>query len=77
MFFPKDIASIKKVYKYILDNNIPYFLIGSGTNLLINERYFDQIFINLKDQHESIRLLSLLVSMFLAETVSQTNLGFP
>lgn len=49
MFFPKDIASIKKVYKYILDNNIPYFLIGSGTNLLINERYFDQIFINLKD----------------------------
>lgn len=49
MYFPKDIYSLRKVYKYILDNKIDYFVIGNGTNLIINDRYFDQVFINLKD----------------------------
>lgn len=49
MFFPKDIDSVKKVYRYILNNNLSYFIIGNGTNLLINERYFNQVFINLKN----------------------------
>ena len=42
MYFPKDIASLRKVYKYIIDNDIMYFIIGNGTNVLINERYFNQ-----------------------------------
>lgn len=48
MYFPKDIKSLIEVYKYITFNHIDYYIIGNGTNLLINERYFETVFINLK-----------------------------
>lgn len=48
MYFPNKISSLVKVYRYLIDNNIDFYVIGNGTNLLINERYFDNVFINLK-----------------------------
>lgn len=64
MYFPKDIASLRRVYKYIIDNDIMYFIIGNGTNVLINERYFNQVFINLKniDIFEKINDSKYLIS---------------
>lgn len=48
MYFPKDIYSLRKIYKYIIKHKLEYFVIGKGTNLVINESYFNQVFINLK-----------------------------
>lgn len=49
MYFPKDIFSLRRVYKYLIKYKLDYFIIGNGTNLVINDRYFDQVFINLKE----------------------------
>lgn len=49
MYFPKNISSLVRVYKYLTEKNINYFVIGNGTNLLISEKYFDSVFINLKN----------------------------
>lgn len=47
MFFPKDIMSLRTFYKEIKQRNIAFYIIGKGTNLLINERFFNSVFINL------------------------------
>ena len=49
MYFPNSISSLIKVYKYLINKKIDYYVIGNGTNLLINERYFNLVFINLKN----------------------------
>ena len=49
MFFPKDIYSLRLVHQYIIANKIDYFVIGKGTNLVINDCHFNKIFINLKE----------------------------
>ena len=49
LFYPKDIEGLRKVLKFIREHNIEYYIIGNGTNLLINERYFKAVFINLKN----------------------------
>lgn len=48
MYFPKDISSLRLVLEYTRKNHIEYYIIGNGTNLLINECFFNKIFINLK-----------------------------
>lgn len=49
MYFPKDIYSLRLVYEYIINNSIDFYIIGNGTNLVINNRYFNKVFINLKE----------------------------
>lgn len=56
MYMPSDITKLVKVYIYLRENNYKYFIIGNGTNLLINDRYFDMIFINLKNINKIIDL---------------------
>ena len=63
MYFPKDIYSLRKVYKYVIQNNYDYFIIGKGTNLVIDECYFNKVFINLKklDQYFYLKDNKVLV----------------
>lgn len=56
MYFPKDIHSLRLVYRYLIDNKIEYFIIGRGTNLVINDCYFDKVFINLKELNKCTSL---------------------
>lgn len=49
MFYPKDIMSLRLFIKKITEEKLSYYVIGNGTNLLINDRHFDEVFINLKD----------------------------
>lgn len=45
---PNSEESLKKVIQFLKQNCINYFVIGNGTNLLINDRYFDIVVISLK-----------------------------
>lgn len=51
---PNSEESLKKIIQYLKQNCINYFIIGNGTNLLINDRYFDLVVINLKKLNEFI-----------------------
>lgn len=49
MYIPDDIESLDLVIKYMIVLKIPYFIIGSGTNLLVNDREFDIVVVSLKN----------------------------
>ncbi len=48
LFIPDDIESLSFGIKYLINLNIPYFIIGAGTNLLVNDRDFKLVVISLK-----------------------------
>ena len=41
--------SLRLFIKKLKEENLAYYVIGKGTNLLINDRYFKEVFISLKD----------------------------
>lgn len=53
LFYPNDIEGLKKMLNYLKENKIAYFLIGNGTNLLINDGFFEGVVIKLKNLNKS------------------------
>ncbi len=51
---PNSEDSLKKIVTYLKQNCLQYFVIGNGTNLLINDRFFDLVVISLKKLNEFI-----------------------
>ena len=47
MVFPERIQEISGVVSFCLKNRMPYFTIGKGTNLLVSDKGFDGVVINL------------------------------
>lgn len=47
--FPNNIEQLKKVIKFCNENKIKVKLIGNGSNLIFSEKYYDIVFINLKN----------------------------
>ena len=54
MYYPNSINSLRKAYKYIVQNNIKYFIIGNGSNTLCISDYFDGVVISLKKTERSL-----------------------
>lgn len=48
LYIPDDIESLSFGIKYLINLKIPYFIIGAGTNLLVNDRDFKLVVISLK-----------------------------
>lgn len=48
MYIPDDIEGLTFCIKYLKDLDLPYFIIGAGTNLLVNDKNFDLVVISLK-----------------------------
>ena len=48
MFFPKTVDEIKNIIKFCNQNNIPYFCLGNGSNLLVSDQGLDGVVISLK-----------------------------
>ncbi len=46
MFYPKDIDEMITLLIYIKSQNIPYFILGKGSNLIVNDEGVDVIVIN-------------------------------
>ena len=48
IYIPNNLDDLILSIKYLKKENIQYFIIGNGTNLLINDRYFNIVTISLK-----------------------------
>lgn len=48
LYVPYSIDDLIKTFNKILEYNIPYFIIGNGSNLLVNDNYFNGVLISLK-----------------------------
>ncbi|MGM9969765.1 MAG: UDP-N-acetylmuramate dehydrogenase [Anaeroplasma sp.] len=55
LFTPKGINELQIAYKYIMDNNLKYFIIGNGSNILASDRFFDGIVIQTKKLPQDIK----------------------
>ena len=47
--FPKNINELIKLLKYIKENNMKYFLIGNGSNIILPDEKFDGVVISFKN----------------------------
>ena len=47
--FPKNIDELVNLLKYVKDNNIKYFLIGNGSNIILPDEKFDGVVISFKN----------------------------
>ena len=47
-YTPNNENSLCKMFKFVNDNNIKYFIIGNGSNVLASDDFFDGIVINMK-----------------------------
>jgi UDP-N-acetylmuramate dehydrogenase len=82
LYYPNSIVSLRKCYKYIIENNIKYFIIGNGSNTLSIIPYFDGVVISLKKMvrtlefHEDyIEVSSNYNTISLAYELSKLKLG--
>jgi len=51
---PQDKEELVALVRWLLDNNLPYFIIGKGTNLLVLDRGIREIVISMKDCQKDI-----------------------
>lgn len=48
LYIPLDLESLTICLKYLNENNIRYYILGYGTNILVNDIYFEMVLISLK-----------------------------
>ena len=51
---PVDIESTCRLYKYLYDNNIKYYFIGNGSNLLVRDEGFDGVIVKFGNNFSDI-----------------------
>lgn len=56
VYYPKDIKSLAIAYRYIIDNNLKYFIIGNGSNILASDNYYNGIVICVKKMKYNIEI---------------------
>lgn len=52
IYYPTNMTSFCKAYKYIIEKSIPFFIIGKGSNLLISDDFHDKVFISFNQINE-------------------------
>jgi len=61
MVFPMDVESLRGVLLYACDSQVPYLVIGSGSNLLVKDNGIPGIVINLKEGFNSLKMVNDLL----------------
>lgn len=56
LYYPKDMDSLIKVVKVLVDKKMKYFVLGNGTNLLFKDTLYDYLFIKLSDISNMVEL---------------------
>ena len=52
MVKPYDVESLISLIKYLKLNNIKYFILGGGSNVILSSKYFDGVIIKLDNLNE-------------------------
>jgi UDP-N-acetylmuramate dehydrogenase len=77
LYFPNSVESLKKVLKYIKENNIKHKIFGNGSNILASSKEYDGVIIkltdlkSLKQDGENIEVEAGYNFALLANTVSR------
>lgn len=56
LFLPKNKLDVIKVIKFCIDNNIKYFVMGNGTNLLVADSGFRGVIIKINKKMNAIKI---------------------
>lgn len=82
LFYPKDVNRLLLAFKYIKQNNLNYFILGNGSNVLASDNRFNGIVICLKKMEVKYEIKDdiLIVSasyptIALAYELAKNNLG--
>ena len=54
---PKDLEELKEILRYTYSKNIKTFFMGSGSNLLVNDKGYNGVIISLKKTFKSLEIL--------------------
>lgn len=76
MVFPKKIQEISSAVSFCLKNKIFYFTIGKGTNLLVSDRGFDGVVINLTKTFNRFEVVDSVAKNF-SRVFSQGGANLP
>ena len=52
LVFPNNIENLKELIKYLNNNNIKYFIIGNGSNVILSDNHFHGVIISLKNLND-------------------------
>ena len=47
LVFPNSVDDLIKLLKYLKENNIEYFILGKGSNIILKKDFYDKVFIKL------------------------------
>ena len=47
LVFPKNIEELKQIVQYLKENNIKYYMLGNGSNIILSMDYYDGVMIKL------------------------------
>ncbi len=56
LYFPKNLDDLITSFRYLIKNQIKYFVIGSGSNILAADKKFEMVVISLKNLNKIIKL---------------------
>jgi len=82
---PYDIEHLIDLIDYLKSNNIKYYILGNGTNVILDDNYFDGVIIkldNLKSIHYDGNIVTcqsgVMLPFFVKDTLNKgyTSLGF-
>ena len=83
MIEPVDIEELKRVLKYVKDHQMKFFLLGNGSNVILNDAYYDGVVIRL-NHFDSIHIendravvgAGVMLPKLAQETLRQGYTGF-
>lgn len=56
LYRPITLDDLYVAFKYIIENNLPYYIIGNGSNILASDKSFDMIVISIKELSKIIKI---------------------
>ena len=56
LYKPFTLDDLYIAYRYIIEENIPYYIIGNGSNILANDKNFDMVVITLKELNKITKI---------------------
>ncbi len=49
LYRPNTLDDLYTAFKYIIENNVPYFILGNGSNILVSDEEQNKVVINIKE----------------------------
>ena len=52
LIFPKTVEELKEVVKFLRENNVKYYMLGNGSNIILSMDYYDGVMIKLDNLNQ-------------------------